>query len=110
MATAHVFQAPYVIYAHKAISLSLPVPLTQDQVDDAAAGKTPKGLTEVEAAVYDFALEIAATKGVVKECVWETAEKKVSRDVLKEVVGLVGGYGFSCMIMNGAGVGVPEGA
>ena len=72
-------------------------------------GITPKGLTKIESAAYDFALEVAAARGLVKECVWEIAEKSVTRDVLKEVIGLVGGYGFSCMIMNGAGVDVPEG-
>lgn len=102
--------ARYPLYAHKRLALSLG--LSDSQVECAATfdSKTPEGISQVEAAVYESAGEIADVRGgpLCEESFERMVKSLGDRERVAEVMLTVGFYQFASTIMNVADVAPPE--
>lgn len=106
LATGFVTQTPYIVYAHKNIGMTMG--LSQEQVDDAAEGKSPEALEEREKLVYDLALEMAKTSGKVTDEQFQLGVQGIGREGVSSIAQLVGAYLLGSVLVNGADVTVPQ--
>ncbi|KAF2109881.1 hypothetical protein BDV96DRAFT_651451 [Lophiotrema nucula] len=106
LATAGVTQAQYILYAHKRIGVS--TGLSQEQVDDAAAGRAPKGLEGKDAAIYDLSLEMAKNFGRLEDRSWERGEKELGKEAIAALSQIVGSIMLSSCLVNIADAEPPQ--
>ena len=62
-------------------------------------GRRPDGMSEDEALVHDFAIELLANKRV-SDLAWSRAERRFGNAAIVDLVGLCGYYTFLAMQMN----------
>lgn len=69
LATGYVYGFPYELYAHTRIAISLPSPdsLSAAQIAQAREGNTPEGVDEKGQVAYEFALELAGSRGPLRD-------------------------------------------
>jgi 4-carboxymuconolactone decarboxylase len=106
LAVGATHRAAYVLYAHS--RLAALVGLSDAQIASACQGVTPGELSEEEVAAYEFCVALAGEKGPLRAEVWQRAEEKVGKEVLAALVHVVGGYSYTCLLLNAGDVGVPE--
>lgn len=70
-------------------------------VDAIAAGRRPDGLTDDEAIVHDFTIEIGASRAV-SDATFERARARFGEQGVVDLLGLNGYYTLLAMVMNAA--------
>jgi hypothetical protein len=100
---------PFGLYAHTHISLHEPVSLTLQQVKEMREGKCPDDLDDREKVMYRFARECVSSRGIVKEEAWQEAISVLGREKMEGVVHMAGAWTYSGILLNTAGMIVPEG-
>lgn len=107
LAVGAVTQAEYVLYAHSRIALSLG--LSKKQVDDAVQGKVPRGLSERETVIYEFALVMANSYGKLDDRRWESGKQMFGREKMAALIQIVAMYLHSSCVINAAEIRSPDG-
>ncbi|KAH8427710.1 carboxymuconolactone decarboxylase family protein [Aspergillus melleus] len=92
------YDAPYVLYTHSQVAIA--VGLSQEQVQQAVDGEAPNGLSESEAEVYSFALELARLRGPMDSAVFDNAKSALSRDRMVGLAHIVSGFIYTSMLCN----------
>ena len=69
----------------------------------------PDGLTDHEARVYQFALELAKGIGKVEDRVFEEAKEKLGEEAVMATVQIVAWYQYNSVLLNAGNVGEREG-
>ena len=105
LAVGAIHGAAYVLYAHSRFASF--VGLSGGQISSESKGMTPSDLAEEETVTYEFSAALAVERGPLKENVWERARERVGREVLAALVHVVGGYSYTCLMLNAGDVGVP---
>ena len=70
-------------------------------VDAIAGGRRPEGLSDDEAIVHDFTIEISATRAV-SDATFERARARFGEQGVVDLLGLNGYYTLLAMVMNAA--------
>ena len=78
-------------------------------VDAIAAGQRPAQMSDDEALVYDFSLEIIRRRAV-GDPTFERVRKRFGEQALVDLLGLNGYYTFLAMVMNAAQTPAPDSA
>jgi len=107
LVTARHWSAQFEWYAHRRLALEAGVDART--IDAIAARRRPDGMSEVQAAVYDFASELQRDHRV-SDATFARAAEHLDRRSLIDLVGLCGYYALIAMVLNVAQVPVPEGA
>lgn len=68
LATASHYHAVFILDSHNILAQK--AGLKSEQTKDASEGKTPKGLLNSDAAIYEFARHVAQARGPVATEVW----------------------------------------
>ena len=69
-------------------------------------------MDEACSVAYDVAIEMmegSGRRGRLSDEVWGAAERCFGKEGALGLVHYVGYYAYACLLMNGAGVGMPEG-
>ncbi|KAL3491183.1 AhpD-like protein [Aspergillus germanicus] len=98
LATLSEHNAPYILYAHSEVALE--AGLSRAQIDDAKSGRTPAGLTDIEAAVYALALEMTRSRGPILDGVFGPAVDVLGREKVARIAHVVGGFGYVALLAN----------
>lgn len=113
LATTSITKAAYIEYAHKKIGLT--AGLSREQVDAAASGLPVSSVPELierEQIAYELGLELAKRSGKVDDVLFEEAmgvgKGSLGREGVSAVAQVVGAYLLAAVLVNVAGVGVPE--
>ena len=99
------WNAAYELYAHTAVGKS--VGLSQPIIDAIIAGQTPEGLSEPEAAAYEFTRQLATTRRV-DAATYAQAQATLGDKGLVDIVMLAGLYMMTSAVLNTFQVPVPE--
>ena len=89
--------------------LALEGGLSQDAVDAIAQNREPSRLSEEEKAVYTFCREVHAT-GRAGDAVFAAAKERLGLDGVLELIALCGYYTLMAMVLNTAGMPLPDNA
>ena len=101
LAVASTFDAPYVAYCHR--GLGKRVGLSDDQIEDAVHGRTPKQLPEPETVAYETAKTLATARTPLDGPQFQRAEVILGRQQLAGLMHTVAGYLYVCTLINVAG-------
>ncbi len=104
LAVGAAWNSPYELYAHTAVGKSVGLP--EEVVQAVAAGQTPEGVSEQEAAAYEFAHQLAATHRV-DPAAYAQAKAAFGDKGLVDIVMLTGLYLVTCAALNAFEVPVP---
>ena len=105
LAVGAAWNAGYELYAHAAVGKSAGLP---DAVIQAiVAGQAPEGVSEAEAAAYQFASQLAAARQV-DPAAYARAKESFGDAGLVSIVMLVGLYLMTCAMLNAFEVSVPS--
>lgn len=107
LVAARHWDAQYEWYAHR--RLGLEAGLATALVDAIAEGRRPTPLSPDEAAVYGFATELLATKGV-SDAHFAAVKDRFGEQGVIELVGTLGYYSTVALILNVDRHPLPEGA
>jgi 4-carboxymuconolactone decarboxylase len=77
-------------------------------VADLAQGQRPTAMSDDEAAVHDFCIELLREQ-TVSDANWARVVQRFGEHGAVDLLGLVGYYGFLAMVMNAARTAVPPG-
>jgi 4-carboxymuconolactone decarboxylase len=99
-------RAEYLLYAHRRIAKD--VGLSAPQVDDAADGSLPVGLSAREEMVCNLASELLDMWGKLSDEVWETGRKALGNATMSALIQVVGFYLQASLLVNAADVAVPQ--
>jgi 4-carboxymuconolactone decarboxylase len=72
-------------------------------------GGKPGGLGRVESVAFDVAVELAGGKGPLGRERWDEVVECVGREGALKLVQVCGLYGYTCLLLNGCDVRLPEG-
>jgi ABC-type molybdate transport system substrate-binding protein/alkylhydroperoxidase family enzyme len=95
--TARYWTSQYEWHAHSALALK--AGLSPSIVEDVSKGKRPAGLTEDEAAVYDFCTELHRDKAV-SDAAYATLVKRFGERGAVDLIGVSGYYTMVSMVLN----------
>ncbi|KAK8200831.1 hypothetical protein M8818_006148 [Zalaria obscura] len=101
------FQADYEIYSHERIAAAL-TELPYQTIDYVKRGTKPAMEEDCEAA-YDAAKELCTKPGPLSEPTWQRIERHFGREGALALVHYVGFYAYTCLLLNGCAVPLPEG-
>lgn len=102
------YQAPYEIYAHERVALKN-TSLTKEQIDAIKNGRKPEGLGREESVAFDVAVELAGGKRLLERERWVELVGCVGREGALALLQVCGLYGFTCLLLNGYDIRLPEG-
>ena len=104
--TAREWTQQYEWHVHYPIALKAGL---DPQVAGAVAeGRRPVGMTEDEALVYDFCLELQRTRSISDQAYGRVLSRFGEQGVI-DTIGLVGYYSMLAMVLNGTNTGLPAG-
>ena len=101
LATAATFDAPYVLYCHRSTASKLG--FTEEQVEDAMSGRTPKAISEEEKVSYETALILARDRKPLEDKDFDRAEKILGRAGVAGLANVVAAYLYVCILVSVAG-------
>ena len=104
--TARQWTAQYEWYAH--YPLALKAGLDPKIAADLSAGKRPEGMSDDEAIVYDFCIELHRGQPI-SEKTFEAARAKLGDQGVVDLIAVNGYYDLVAMTLNAASVEVPAG-
>jgi 4-carboxymuconolactone decarboxylase len=105
--TARVWSQDYEWSAHQ--PLALKGGISKDIVDAVAEGRRPTAMSDDEAMVYDFTIELQNNKGV-SDTTYGKVEKRFGKKGAVDIAGISGYYTFLALQLNMARQPVPDGA
>ena len=105
--TARQWTQNYEWIAHRKIGQE--AGLKSDILQAVADGRRPKGMSEDEETVYDFATELHVNKSV-SDATYERTKKRFGEQGVIDLVAACGYYTFNAMMMNVARTALPKGA
>ncbi|KIW07217.1 hypothetical protein, variant 3 [Verruconis gallopava] len=106
------YNSGYEIYAHE--RLAKLAGLTWRQIDFIKIGKKPSGedeLSESCSIAYDVAIELlegSGRRGRLSDEMWDKAVEAFGKRGALCLAHYIGYYAYACMLMNAAGVGLPQ--
>jgi 4-carboxymuconolactone decarboxylase len=106
LVTARQWTQQYEWYAHHAIALE--AGLAPETAAAIADGRRPERLSDDEAILYDFCLELFSRRSV-SDATYERAVARFGERGVIDTLGLAGYYSFLAMVLNTARTPVPEG-
>lgn len=83
--------------------------MSKEQVNLIKVGKKPLDLSEECEIAFDAAIELSNKPGPLRKEVWEKLEKQFGRKGGLALMHYVGLYAYTCVLLNGADVGLPDG-
>ncbi len=95
----------YELYAHTAVGKSVGLP--DDVIEAIVAGQAPEGVSEAEAAAYEFTRQLAATHRV-DPAAYARAKAAFGDTGLVGIIMLTGLYLMTCATLNAFNVSVPQ--
>ena len=98
--------AQYEFYAHR--KLAIAAGLAPAIVDAVAENRRPAGMSDDEAAVYDFATSLVGT-GAVSDAHYEAVMSRWGERGVMDLTGAIGYYSLVSMVLNVACVPLPPG-
>jgi hypothetical protein len=107
------YSSGYEIYAHE--RLAKLTGLTWRQIDFIKTGRKPEGEDRLSATcevAYDVAVELlqgSGRKGRLSDEMWDKAVAAFGKKGALVLCHYIGYYAYACIMMNGAGVGLPKG-
>jgi 4-carboxymuconolactone decarboxylase len=104
LAVGAVWNAGYELYAHTAVGKSAGLP--EDVIEAIVAGRAPEGVSEQEAAAYEFTHQLASTHRV-DPAAYARAKTAFGDTGLVGIVMLTGLYLMTCATLNAFEVSVP---
>jgi len=108
LATGSHYKAAYEIYAHERLALKN-TELTKEQINLIKNGQKPKDLDKGSSVAFDAAIELVAKPGPLKKESWDAVVKELGRKDALALVHFVGMYAYTCILLNGCDVPLPEG-
>ncbi|KAH7304049.1 AhpD-like protein [Stachybotrys elegans] len=90
MALCSVFHLPYIVYCHRIVGQKLG--FSDQQIDDAMAGKEPQGLTSEESAAYRLGRVLSTDTGPISDAVFDDISSNMDKSQVVAVTNIVGGY------------------
>lgn len=105
LVTARAWSQGYEWAAHQPIALKAGI--SKEIVDAIAEGRRPTAMSEDEAIVYDFTMELQANKSV-SDSTFARAEKRFGKKGAVDIAGISGYYTFLAMQLNMARTPVPS--
>jgi 4-carboxymuconolactone decarboxylase len=100
-----VWISQYELYAHAAVAKT--VGLSDDAIRSLVTGAPPRDLTTSELSAHTFARQLC-TEYKVDAGVYREAEASFGQNGLLNLIYLVGLYQFTCAVLNGFEIPVPE--
>ena len=110
LATGSRFKSNYELYAHERVAAS--TGLTAAQIESVKSGKKPLGgdaLDEQGDVAFDVAIELSRKPGPMTDDNWKRAERAFGKGGTAALIQYVGVYAYTCVLLNGVDVPVPEG-
>jgi hypothetical protein len=98
LAVTSVYDAPYVLYAHSEIGRA--AGLSEAQVQQAADGEVPSGLSEAERMVYGLSLKLVNLRSRLDQETFDEAERVLGKTRIAGLGHLVTGYISAAMMSN----------
>lgn len=108
LATGSFYQSSYEIYAHERVALEKSN-LTREQIDLIKHGKKPEDLDSGSSVAFDAAIQLTAKPGPLSDETYERLVKEFGKQGTLAVLHYVGVYAYTCVLLNGCAVSVPEG-
>jgi 4-carboxymuconolactone decarboxylase len=107
LVTAREWTSQYEWFAHHRLAMA--AGLSPAIAADLAAGRRPDGMSEDEAIVYDFCMELHRTKAV-SDPTYDRAQARFGDQGVIDLIAVSGYYVAVAMTLNVARVPLPEGA
>lgn len=101
-------KASYETYAHERVALKT-TSLTKDQIIMIKNGERPEGLEKSASVAFDVTIELCKKPGPLRKELWDQAVETFGREGTASLLQYVGLYAYTCILLNGANVPVPEG-
>ncbi|KAJ8131582.1 hypothetical protein O1611_g2043 [Lasiodiplodia mahajangana] len=96
-----VVKDPYMTYCRRLLGPRLG--LTDDEIENALAGRLSDSLSEKEALAYRLGIHLSTLNGPVDDETWQEYASKLSRIEITTIANIVGGYQWACLLtrLNG---------
>ncbi|KAK5630336.1 hypothetical protein RRF57_006051 [Xylaria bambusicola] len=96
-----VVKEPHMIYCRRLLGPR--AGLTDDEIENALAGRLSQSLSEKEASAYRLGIHLTTLNGPVDDETWEEYASKLSRTEITTIANIVGGYQWACLLtrLNG---------
>ena len=107
LVTARRFRCPNIWHSHRALGLK--AGLDPTFIAAVSGDRRPAGMSDKEAAIYDFASELVVGLGV-EDPTFARIVTTFDRRTAMDLAGLCGYYALLAMVLNTARVPLPEGA
>lgn len=101
------FKAPYETYAHVRVA-ARQTDLSQEQIDLIKDGGKPKDLSEADGLAFDAAKALCEKPGPLEKGIYDGLVKHFGKKGALAVVHYVALYAYTCVLLNGCDVSVPE--
>ncbi|KAF7845852.1 hypothetical protein BT93_L0348 [Corymbia citriodora subsp. variegata] len=108
LTTGSYFKAAYEIYAHEKVAVAK-TELTRDQVKKITSGEKPDDLDEECSIAFDTAMELVKKPGPLSKQNWDRLNKAFGQQGALALIHFVGYYCYTCVLLNGCDVPVPDG-
>jgi 4-carboxymuconolactone decarboxylase len=111
LVTGSHFQSSYEIYAHERVAASS-TSLTKAQISSIKKGKKPEGLDKEAGLAFEATVELLGMegkKGGLGKERWQELRGTFGEEGTLMLVHYVGLYAYTCVLLNGCDVPVPEG-
>ena len=108
LATGSHYQAPYEIYAHERVALEK-TSLSKEQVNKIERGEKPADLGKEESVAFDVSMELATKKGPLGKERWDEVVETLGREGAAALLQYVGLYAYTCVLLNGGDMQLPQG-
>lgn len=108
LATGSHFKGVYETYAHERVALKT-TDLTKEQINQIKVGKKPQDLDAKASVAFDAAIKLASNPGPLKKESWDNLVEKLGEQGALAVVHYVGLYAYTCVLLNGCDVQLPQG-
>ena len=107
LVVGHKYKAAYEIYAHSLLAQTVGISKAEiEQIID--KGTCPTSLHALHRASFAFAHELLNTSGPLSDESWKSATEAFGVDGAKALVHYVGYYSYTCTVLNGFDVKVPD--
>ncbi|KAK6539085.1 hypothetical protein TWF694_010625 [Orbilia ellipsospora] len=101
------FAAAYELYSHARVATKIGV--SEVQIEDVLDGRPPSKGTEQELVSWETARALVKNKGPLSRELWIRIEKAFGKAGAGALIHYAGFYAYTCVLLNGAAVPVPEG-
>ncbi|CZR58871.1 uncharacterized protein PAC_08763 [Phialocephala subalpina] len=107
LATGAHYKGVYETYAHERVALKT-TDLTKEQIKMIKSGEKPKDLGKGESVAFDATMELVGKPGPLAKERWDEVVKEFGEQGALALVHYVGLYAYTCILLNGCDVSLPE--